>query len=125
MAYSLYLWHWPLLIFFLAYTGDTKANFLQGLGVLLVSGVLAWLTTKLRRGSASPPRRPTPKPVSCRARQARLRRPTIVLGTGVTLLAVALTATSFTWREHMVIQRAKGNELSTSRRRTIPVHARC
>src|SRR6201991_1310466 len=26
MAYSLYLWHWPLLIFCLAYTGETKAT---------------------------------------------------------------------------------------------------
>ena len=46
MAYSLYLWHWPLLIFWLAYSGDTKANFVEGAVVLLVSGVLAWLTTK-------------------------------------------------------------------------------
>jgi peptidoglycan/LPS O-acetylase OafA/YrhL len=113
MAYSLYLWHWPLLIFFLAYTEDAKANFVQGAGVLLVSGVLAWLTTKyiedpLRlRGTA------TPKPVVVVPVRARLRRPTVVLGTVVTLLAVALTATSFTWREHLTIQRSKGNELAT------------
>ncbi len=47
MAYSLYLWHWPLLIFWLSYTGHRHANFVEGTAVLLVSGVLAYLTTRL------------------------------------------------------------------------------
>ena len=47
MAYSLYLWHWPLLIFWLSYTGHRHANFVEGAAVLLVSGVLAYLTTRL------------------------------------------------------------------------------
>jgi SGNH domain (fused to AT3 domains)/Acyltransferase family len=114
MAYSLYLWHWPLLIFWLAYTGHAKANFIEGAGVLVVSGVLAWLTTKyvedpLRLRAPTTP----PKPVVVVSVRQRLRRPTMVLGTAVTLLAVALTATSFTWREHLTIQRANGHELST------------
>ncbi|PRC58780.1 acyltransferase, partial [Mycobacterium sp. ITM-2017-0098] len=46
MAYALYLWPWPLLIFYLAYTGESRVNFGEGAGVLLVSGVLAWLTTR-------------------------------------------------------------------------------
>src|ERR1700754_454234 len=46
MAYSLYLWHWPLLIFWLAYSGHPEATFLDGAGILLVAGVLAWLTTR-------------------------------------------------------------------------------
>jgi peptidoglycan/LPS O-acetylase OafA/YrhL len=114
MAYSLYLWHWPLLIFWLAYSGHAKANFLEGAGVILVSGVLAWLTTKyvedpLRlRATTSTPKSPAALPV-----RQRRRRPTVVLGTAVTLLAVALTATSFTWREHVMIARSKGTELTT------------
>jgi peptidoglycan/LPS O-acetylase OafA/YrhL len=46
MAYSLYLWHWPLLIFWLSYSGHDRANFVEGLVVLLISGVLAWLTMR-------------------------------------------------------------------------------
>jgi len=119
MAYSLYLWHWPLLIFWLAYTGETRADVLTGAVVLVVSGVLAWLTTRyvedpLRyRGTAS-------EPVATVPLRTRLRRPTIVLGSIVTLLGVALTATSFTWREHMTVQRANGKDLSGLSARDYP-----
>lgn len=113
MAYSLYLWHWPLLIFWLAYTGEAHAGFLAGAGILLVSGVLAYLTTRFveeplrfRRGAVE-----SAPAVNAASRRARWRRPTIALGTSVALLGVALTATSFTWREHVIVQRASGKEL--------------
>ena len=110
MAYSLYLWHWPLLIFYLSYTGRPRVNFVEGACVLLVSGVLAWLTTKCvenplryRAPATSAPTVPL---------RTRLRRPTMVLGSIVVLLGVALTATSFTWREHVTVQRSTGEELT-------------
>jgi peptidoglycan/LPS O-acetylase OafA/YrhL len=137
MAYSLYLWHWPLLIFWLAYSGHPEATFADGAGILLVSGVLAWLTTRyvetpLRYKSsvspvaslapasatAAPPA--TPKRAATIPLRVRLRRPTIVLGSIVTLLGVTLTATSFTWREHMTIQRANGKELAGLSSRDYP-----
>jgi len=105
MAYSLYLWHWPLLIFWLAYTGGSHAGFLDGLVILLVSGVLAYLTMRFVE---EPLRYQRPRAI----RRSRLRRPAIVGGTAVTLLAVALTATSFTWREHVAAQRGSGKELA-------------
>ncbi|OBK27218.1 acetyltransferase [Mycobacterium asiaticum] len=110
MAYSLYLWHWPLLIFWLAYTGNHQTNFGEGLAVLLVSGVLAYLTTRhvedpLRYRASAQPATPAPW-------RERLRRPTIALGSVVVLLGVTLTATSFSWREHLVAERAGGKELS-------------
>ena len=114
MAYSLYLWHWPLLIFWLAYTGDAHAGFVDGAVVLLISGVLAYLTIRYienplrhRRSAAAP----SPQAISLPWR-TRLRRPTIALGTTIALLGVALTATSFTWREHVSVQRASGKELA-------------
>ena len=120
MAYSLYLWHWPLLIFWLAYSGHTRANFLEGAIVLLVSGLLAWLTTRFVEDPLRLRSTGTPKPVVVIPLRTRLRRPTIVLGSIVTLLGVALTATSFTWREHMTIQRANGKELSGLSSRDYP-----
>ena len=112
IAYSLYLWHWPLLIFWLVYADRDHAGFLDGAGVLLVSILLAYLTTKyvenpLRYRSAGTGIGPSVKiPL-----RTRLRRPTIVLGSIVAGLAVALTATSFTWREHILVQKANAESL--------------
>ncbi|MBN9634344.1 MAG: acyltransferase, partial [Actinobacteria bacterium] len=43
----------------------------------------------------------------------RMRRPTALLATVVALMGVTLTATAFTWREHMNTARANGKELAT------------
>jgi len=108
MAYSLYLWHWPLLIFWLSYTGHRHADFVEGAAVLLVSGVLAYLTTRL----VEDPLRYQAAPVPAIAWLPRLRRPTMALGSAVVLLGVTLTATSFTWHQHITVLRAAGKELS-------------
>jgi peptidoglycan/LPS O-acetylase OafA/YrhL len=115
MAYSLYLWHWPLLIFWLSYSGHRHANFLEGSAVLLISGLLAHLTTRLVE---DPLRYPAPAGAASPAAVVtiplwpRLRRPTMALGSVVVLLGVTLTATSFTWRQHVTVLRAAGKELS-------------
>ncbi len=117
MAYSLYLWHWPLLIFYLAYSGRGAVNFVEGAAVLLISGLLAWLTTRyveepLRAGRSAAGAVADVSFAPAVRLRTRLRRPTIVLGSTVALLGVALTATSFTWREHVTVLRAHGDELS-------------
>ena len=118
MAYSLYLWHWPLLIFWLAYSGHSRVTFWEGAIVLLISGGLAWLTTRYIEEPLRLQKAAVPMPVT--PLRVRLRRPTIVLGSVVALLGVALTATSFTWREHVTVQRASGKELSGLSARDYP-----
>jgi hypothetical protein len=112
IAYSLYLWHWPLLIFWLVYADRQRVGFLDGASVLLVSVLLAWLTTKYvenpLRYRVTAPNAGSPARVPLRT---RLRRPTIALGSVVVLLGVALTATSFTWREHVTVQNTNAEQL--------------
>ncbi|ETB52101.1 acetyltransferase [Mycobacterium avium 10-5560] len=43
---------------------------------------------------------------------ARVPRPTMALGSAIVLLGVTLTATSFTWRQHVTVLRSAGKELS-------------
>ncbi|MEV4951512.1 acyltransferase family protein [Paenarthrobacter nitroguajacolicus] len=45
-SYALYLWHWPVLVFFLLATGTTAPSLLQGLGIMTVSMLLAVATTR-------------------------------------------------------------------------------
>jgi peptidoglycan/LPS O-acetylase OafA/YrhL len=113
MAYALYLWHWPLLIFWLSYSGHKHAGFVEGAVLLLVSGVLAYLTNRLvedplRYRASSKPAAATPTIPWL----TRLARPTMALGTAIVLLGVTLTATSFTWRQHVTVLRSAGKELS-------------
>ncbi|WP_144207017.1 acyltransferase family protein [Mycobacterium tilburgii] len=115
IAYSLYLWHWPLLIFWLSYSGHKHANFVEGAAVLLISGVLAYLTTRLvedplRYRSPQGSRRATA--AASRPWWAGWRRPTMALGSLVVLLGITLTATSFTWRQHVTVLRSAGKELN-------------
>ncbi|MGV9710152.1 acyltransferase family protein [Gordonia sp. NPDC003424] len=60
IAYSLYLWHWPLLIFYLTWRDKNHASILEGCGLIALSLALAWLTKRyiedpLRGGRATLP----------------------------------------------------------------------
>ena len=107
MACWLYLWPWLLLIFWLAFTGHAHAA-----GVLLLSGVLVYLTLRYVENPLRYRAAAAARPVVAIPLRVRLRRPTIVLGSVVAVVGVALTVTSFTWREHVTLQRANGNELA-------------
>ncbi|QOT16290.1 acyltransferase [Paenarthrobacter sp. YJN-5] len=45
-SYALYLWHWPVLVFFLLVTETTTPNLVQGLAIMAVSMILAVATTR-------------------------------------------------------------------------------
>ncbi|WP_189027996.1 acyltransferase family protein [Nocardia rhizosphaerihabitans] len=66
LAYPLYLWHWPILIFFLAERGNPHAGIAGGSAVIGISLVLAWLTHRwvelpLRRGAGADRKEPGDK----------------------------------------------------------------
>lgn len=103
LAYPLYLWHWPVLIFWLATTNDDAVGPVDGIAVMLVAVVLAALT----------------------ARWAHLRWHRgvgirMVSGAVVVLVAVLLVASSLMWQGHVALARASGAELGMLSMRDYP-----
>jgi peptidoglycan/LPS O-acetylase OafA/YrhL len=47
ISYALYLWHWPLLIAYLHYTGLERMDWFGAAVIMAASVMLSWLTTKL------------------------------------------------------------------------------
>lgn len=47
VSYALYLWHWPVMVFFLVESGSAEISLGAGLGIMLVSLLLAWATTRI------------------------------------------------------------------------------
>lgn len=101
IAYPLYLWHWPLLIFWLAYLNSDAVGLIDGGAVIAASVVAAFLT---RRCVEGPPQRPG----------------RVLAGVIIALAAVALVATSVTWQGYVGLARAGGAELSTLSARDYP-----
>lgn len=46
ISYGFYLWHWPILIFYFILTGNKTASLIDGLLIIVVSVILAFLTTE-------------------------------------------------------------------------------
>lgn len=92
IAYPLYLWHWPILIFYLAERGQSHAGISDGFAVIAVSIALAWAT---HRWVEEPLRlRPQPR-IEATPPATKLRRR--AAGVAVAALAAAVLATSGGW----------------------------
>ncbi|WP_036569893.1 acyltransferase family protein [Nocardia sp. BMG51109] len=84
LAYSLYLWHWPILIFYLAERGRATAGVGDGLLVIAVSLAAAWAT---HRFIEQPLRRRDAAPAPSAAYRRRLTGVVSVAGSAVAVLA--------------------------------------
>ncbi|CAN5474769.1 acyltransferase family protein [soil metagenome] len=108
MAYALYLWHWPLLILWLAHTDRESAGIADGAAVVAVSLVAAWLTLRL-----------VEEPVRFAAPR-QWARGAIVVSSVVAVAAAGLVVASLGWRQHIERVRASGSELTTLPARDYP-----
>ena len=88
IAYALYLWHWPLLIFYLTWQYKDSANIAEGAGIIAVSLLLAWATS---RYIESP----------IRAGRAPWRRSATVLTAVLLVLTVVAGAGIVSWNRHV------------------------
>ena len=46
ISYGIYLWHWPMLVIFMAVTSAEEVGLRGGLGIIVGAIILAWLTTR-------------------------------------------------------------------------------
>ncbi|PPJ24874.1 acyltransferase [Nocardia nova] len=91
LAYSLYLWHWPLLIFLLAERGGSRAGVTGGAAVIAVSLGLAYLT---HRYIEQPLRLRPPQEATAPAFGPRYRR---TAGVALSVTAAVVASAAVTW----------------------------
>lgn len=107
VAYALYLWHWPLLIFWLAYTDRESAGVVDGAVIIAVSLAAAWLTMRLVE---EPLRERSGRPAQHRSTVTRWG--SVLAASMVVVAAAGLLVSSLGWRHHVEVVRAAGSELT-------------
>ncbi|GAB10137.1 putative acyltransferase [Gordonia araii NBRC 100433] len=125
IAYSLYLIHWPLLIFYLTWRDKDHANVVEGTAILLTSVLLAWLCKRYIEDPVRYSRRPEPllrdpKPApNVTRRPSRWRRAILSYGSVVTVLLVlgvaAAGVSTRLWERHVAAQEVDTSTLDPHR----------
>ncbi len=85
ISYGIYLWHFPLLYFQRALMDTDSTSITIGIAIILVAGMLAWLTQRL-----------VERPILALGRRATPARLTIVTAAAVGVFAVVLGARAMT-----------------------------
>ncbi|WP_343065036.1 acyltransferase family protein [Nocardiopsis algeriensis] len=87
MGYSLYLWHWPILVTYLEMTDRVRPSLTGGAYILALSLLLSWLTTRFVEGGVTRVTQRFPK-----------RRVSLSLAAA---FLVPVLAASLGWQQHM------------------------
>ncbi|UWX96303.1 acyltransferase [Arthrobacter zhaoxinii] len=84
MSYALYLWHWPILVIYLAWRGRQEVGLVGGALILGLSLILAALTTRF-----------VEKPLRAREKRGTWGRAALVMAACVAVVAVPLASGQF------------------------------
>jgi len=84
ISYGLYLWHFPLLVFYRHLRATESNGIASGVAIIVTAIVLAWLTQRL-----------VERPLLAFSRRSPVARRDAVTGLLVVVVAVAVTASSF------------------------------
>ncbi|KGM13253.1 acyltransferase family protein [Cellulomonas bogoriensis] len=105
ISYSLYLWHWPVLVLFLAYLDRERVGARGAVVVLTVSVLLAWATKVLveDRVNGVAHRLPGRAPVSSRW---------VLVGAGATALVFATSAAGHEVRQSVAVAQLQSGAVS-------------
>ncbi|GAB18811.1 putative acyltransferase [Gordonia effusa NBRC 100432] len=98
IAYSLYLIHWPLLIFYLHWRDKDHANFFEGTALLIVSTTLAWL---VKRYIEDPLRGGGRSKLVARHAQPRLMSYTALVTTILVIASLGTGVAIKLWERHV------------------------
>ncbi len=94
ISYSLYLWHWPLIVLYLYILG-TAPRFVDGVVIVVAAGVLAWASTRYVELPLNRARTTGRRVHGTHEVGRELKRYSYVLGSG--LLVLSLTAAAVPW----------------------------